>query len=363
MITEPQVRYFLGANSPRGFYSLYDQLIDPAHAESIYILKGGAGCGKATLMKQVAEHMEAAGLSVEYIYCSGDIHSLDAILIPEKKAALVDGTAPHVVEPQYPGVVEHYVNLERCYDAKGLYPLRKEIMDCIGGVKSCYSRAYHCLTAVAEIEEDLRTVLVTPLLEERVTRRARGILSRELKGKGKGKGVQPGAVRQRFLSGVTHDGVVCWFDTANVLCKRVYELVDSYGLAHVMLTHLLTAAVAAGYDVVACPSPMAPDRLEHLLIPGLSLAFLTSSPAMPYGKRPDRRIRLDAMADGELLRRSKPRLRFSKKVSAALVEEAVKSLLQAKVIHDELEALYNPHVDFKEVYAAGEAVTAQLLEL
>lgn len=43
MQAQPQVRFFLGANSPGGFYSLYDQLIDPAQAEEIYILKGGPG--------------------------------------------------------------------------------------------------------------------------------------------------------------------------------------------------------------------------------------------------------------------------------------------------------------------------------
>jgi len=361
MTTEPQVRYFLGANSPLGFYSLYKQLIDPACAESIYILKGGAGCGKSSLMKRVAEQIEAAGLSVEYIYCSGDLTSLDAILIPQKKAAIVDGTAPHVVEPQYPGLIEHYVNLERCYDVKGLSPLRNEIMECINSCKSCYSRAYHCLNAAAEIEQDLRAILATPLLEEQIAKRAKGILSRELRGKG--KGAAPGSIKQRFLSGITHDGVVCFFDTADALCKRVYELADSYGLAHIMLTHLLTAVVAAGHDVIACPSPMAPDRLEHLLIPDLSVAFITSSGAMHYSKRPDRRIRLDAMADGELLRRNKPRLRFSKKVSTALEEEAVSSLLQAKTLHDELEKLYNPHVDFGEVYASADAIIAQILEL
>ena len=56
------------------------------------------------------------------------------------------------------------------------------------------------------------------------------------------------------------------------------------------------------------------------------------------------------MADAELLRRNKARLKFSRKVSAALVEEAVDSLAQAKAMHDELEGLYNPHVDFDRVY-------------
>lgn len=95
MSTEPQVRYFLGANSPAGFYSLYDQLIDPAEADAVFILKGGPGCGKSTLMKRVAAAAEERGLQVEYIRCSGAPDSLDAILLPEKKTAIVDGTAPH----------------------------------------------------------------------------------------------------------------------------------------------------------------------------------------------------------------------------------------------------------------------------
>ena len=99
MSTEPQVRYFLGANSPGGFYSLYDQLIDPAEADAVFILKGGPGCGKSTLMRRVAALAQEAGEPVEYILCSGDPDSLDAILLPGKKAALVDGTAPHDTAP------------------------------------------------------------------------------------------------------------------------------------------------------------------------------------------------------------------------------------------------------------------------
>ena len=96
MTTEPKVRYYLGANSPSGFYSLYDQLLDPAEAEELLILKGGAGCGKSTLMGQVAARAEEKGLRVEYIRCSGDPDSLDAIILPDRHAAIVDGTAPHV---------------------------------------------------------------------------------------------------------------------------------------------------------------------------------------------------------------------------------------------------------------------------
>ena len=95
----PNIQYFLGANSPRGFYSLYDQLIPIEDACSVYILKGGPGCGKSTLMNRVARVAEEANLPVEYILCSGDPDSLDAIVLPTLKIALVDGTAPHAAAP------------------------------------------------------------------------------------------------------------------------------------------------------------------------------------------------------------------------------------------------------------------------
>ena len=99
MTALPRIEYFLGANSPAGFYSLYDHLLPPEQARAIYILKGGPGCGKSTLMRKIGVWAEEAGLETEYILCSGDPDSLDALILPSKAVAIVDGTAPHVVVP------------------------------------------------------------------------------------------------------------------------------------------------------------------------------------------------------------------------------------------------------------------------
>ena len=99
MTSLPKIQYFLGANSPTGFYSLYPELIQPERARAIYILKGGPGCGKSTLMRRVGARMEEEGLDTEYILCSGDPDSLDALLLPQLGVALVDGTAPHAAAP------------------------------------------------------------------------------------------------------------------------------------------------------------------------------------------------------------------------------------------------------------------------
>jgi len=354
------VQYFLGANSPSGFYSLYDQLLPPELARRIYILKGGPGCGKSTLMRKVAAALEREGHPCEYILCSGDPDSLDGVVCRELGAALVDGTAPHVIEPKYPGVVESYVNLGDCYDKQALGDLREEIMGCMKGYKGCYQRAYRCLGAAAEILEDVRASLTTEQLTHHLSRRAKGILSRECKAK---KGVPAGQVCQRFFNAVTHKGKLCLYHTALLQCQRIYELSDRYGLAHELLTPLLTGLTANGYDVVACPDPMAPERLAHLLVPELSLAFLSTAPDQELPALPYRRVRLDAMADEQLLRRSRPRLRFSQKVSAALVDEAVESLAQAKAMHDDLESLYNPYVDFERVDRLAQEIAKEILSL
>ena len=356
---EPKVTFFLGANTPSGFYSLYDQLLDPDEARRLYLLKGGAGCGKSSLMKRAAAALEEAGEPVEYIRCSGDPDSLDAVIFPRLHAAIVDATAPHVVEPKLPGVVESYVNLGRFYDHDALAPLRQEIAAATRGYQSHYKRAYRCLTAAAQLAEDNRALLLTPALEEKLAKRARGILSREVKKTGR----QPGQAVQRFLGAVSCQGSSCRFETVEALCRRVYELSDSYGLGAGMLTALAAGAMAAGYDVILCPSPLFPDRAEHLLIPQLSLAFVTSAPGLEYPGRPYRRVRVDAMADPELLKRFKARLKFSRKIQAALLAEGVDALAQAKAVHDQLEALYNPHVDFQGVYAQADQVTAELLAL
>ena len=93
----PNTQYFLGGNTPSGFYSLYHQLSDPARMRALYIIKGGPGSGKSTLMRRVERHAQAAGLETEEVLCSGDPDSLDAVMIPALGAAVVDGTAPQGV--------------------------------------------------------------------------------------------------------------------------------------------------------------------------------------------------------------------------------------------------------------------------
>lgn len=90
-----ETSYFLGANTHRGFYSLYDHYINTQDGDFLWVVKGGPGCGKSSFMRHIGKAALRAGLAVEYIYCSGDPKSLDGVYIPKLRVAYVDGTAPH----------------------------------------------------------------------------------------------------------------------------------------------------------------------------------------------------------------------------------------------------------------------------
>lgn len=353
-----QTSYFLGANSPSGFYSLYQQLSDPAVTRALYILKGGPGCGKSTLMKRIAHHAEAAGLDTQLILCSGDPDSLDAVILPQKGISVVDGTAPHVVEALCPGAVEAYVDLSRFYDHDALQHVKGELLSTAAEYKGHYTQAYRCLGAAGELRRNLTEAANRPELQQRLERRAGGIIARELKHTAHGEQI----AQQRFLSAVTHRGIIHLWDTVRAQAERVYELSDRHGSSHHLLSPILAAARSAGYATVACPDPMAPDRLAHLILPELSLAFVTSTAEYPWPHRPYRRLRLDAMVEKELTPSCRPRLRFSRKVADALTRDGISSLAQTKESHDKLEALYNPHVDFDGVLLLADRLADRILE-
>ena len=288
-----------------------------------------------------------------YLWCSGDPDSLDGVVIPELRSAVADGTSPHVIEPQYPAAVDRYVDLGRFYDLTAAKNAAEEVKARTHAYKAAYIRAYHNLKAARQVELDAVASMVKAFDFERLDRRVKGVIARELRT----KGGQKGRTTRRFLGSITHKGCVWRFDSVDILCPKVYEFADTWELAGGALARLHKAAVEKGWDTIVCPSPEDLDRIEHLLIPGLGLAFVTSCPGMDYGKKPYRRVRLDAMAETE----GKSRLRFQARMTALLREEAVDALKEAKRNHDALEAVYNPYVDFDGVRAQAALEAGRLL--
>lgn len=350
------LHFFLGANSGEGFASLYDGLTGGRVGE-LAILKGGPGCGKSTLMRRLAEAEEARGGRVVFIHCSGDPASLDGAVFPDRSAAVVDGTAPHVLEPVYALACERYVDLSHCCDRAAAKARRAALIAHTDAYRAQYREAYALLRAVAASTAERRALLREGFDQPLLLRRVDAILSQVLP-EGDGSGAR---VDRAFLGGVTHLGDLCRFDTADALCPCVYALRDSAGLGAAALAHICRTARSRGLFVLACPDPDRPRALQHVLLPSCGVAFVTTNARIPYPGKPVRTLHPDAQATARLTRAQRAQLRLLRRVEDSLRADAVAALARAKSAHDALEACYRPCVDFSAVSAVAEEELSHLL--
>ena len=107
---------FPGAMGPDGFVSCFAHLLPERDLSRMIVLKGGPGVGKSTFMRRVHAAMCSGDEASTLYFCSGDPDSLDAVAVPHAGLLILDGTAPHVVDPQIPGARDSIINLGECLD-------------------------------------------------------------------------------------------------------------------------------------------------------------------------------------------------------------------------------------------------------
>lgn len=353
MIDHNEIQFFLGANTPEGYHSLASQLLPTEKAKAIYILKGGLASSKSQFLDQLSAEARARNTPYYQLLSPQDPNILEGLLFPQQEIAVTHGNHPHNADGTYLGLIEHYVNLGDCYHKSDLQTQRDAILQATKEYKESCAHITPCLSAAGELGETILSLLSTPKLAERLTKRANGILNREVKSKFP---KETGRLSQCFLSANTNQGRIALYHSATHLCDKVYQLWDNYGIAHGILLPLLTGAVNRGYHVLACLNPMNPKRLEHLIIPELSLCFLTTSPNSPLEKDCFRKIRLETMLDGGLLKQNRSRLRVYRKMYHSLLEELGHLLADNQILYKQLDSIYKPFVDTAQI----SQVTAQI---
>lgn len=330
------VKFFLGANSGKGFFSLYDEF---RHGENdvLHLIKGGPGGGKSGFMRKIGKAAEEAGFDVEYILCSGDPDSLDGVYIPALHTGYADATAPHIIEPKCFGLDSCYVNLGQFCEPVQSNAIAEYTKD----YKTMYSRAYSMLAAAKEVKSSEIPLFLTNSDIIAAKKRAKSALNREL-GRSKG-GV--GKASKRFIRCISCKGELALNSTVSELCKHIYKLDDRLGLAKYYLSEIAESCALRGENTTLCPSPLDPEVLDAVLLPDRALGFVSAS--VMELEAPWRHVRLDSLVDAEKVRAHRGEIRRSERLYEALLNEACLYLKEAKQYHDLLEKAYNPHVDFE----------------
>lgn len=354
-----QRHWFPGGNTAIGFHSFYQHILSPEEAKRFIILKGGPGVGKSTFMRKIGTLLEDHRQTVEYLHCSSDCESLDGVVCRALGFAMVDGTAPHIVDPKLPGAADSILNLGVFLDEGALMKQKADIILLTQTISTNFSQAYYYLASALPLR-DHSTAILRSLTDEAELMRTFGIWLDTITAYR--SPAKPGQSRSMFASAITPQGCINYLDT--LIMPRIWRISGEWGTdGHRILSILWYASLMRGLDVEAMYCPLQPDRLEHLFVPTLGLLITTENKYHSLVYQAERTINFDDIMERQPSATEKNSLQFNSEQFDLLLKTACMSLRRAKDLHDELEAIYIPNMNFEGVERYFTETSQKVLEM
>lgn len=359
-------KMFPGNNTSEGFFSFYHYIINPDGAR-IFILKGGPGVGKSSMMKRIGAVMSEKGFEVEYHFCSSDNNSLDGVVIPSLRMAILDGTAPHLVDPKNPGAVDVIVNLGEFWDEKVLLKAKEEIINLNKKKGRMFQLAYSHLKEAKVAHDELESyfreaqnqVKVNKLVHEVSTALFSSIVPQFNR---------PTVVRHLFASANTPKGYVHYLDSILQDVRNLYLLNGAPGTGkEEFLAALYRMGTGLGFDCEVYHCPFEPAKFELVYFSDLGTAFLRLNellefdPAVLPKMEICKTFEFDEYLNEEIVKAYAREITEAENRISHLKKKAWEKLMSAKMFHDELEQLYIPAMDFETINKKSEEILNSIL--
>ena len=352
------IKYFLAANSCEGFVSYFSNCYNCKDGWKAYIIKGGPGTGKSSFMKFLVAKASEKNIKAELCPCSSDPDSLDAVIFPDKKVVILDGTAPHTLDPSYAGVCEEILNFGMFWKTEKLQEKKAEIIELTDKNKALHKSAALYLGALREILMD-NLKIMSLCTEKSKTEAFANRLCKKYIPKKSGFGKE----QIRFLFGATPKGVVSFADTVLSLAEKTIIIEDEYGFtSNIIMKNLRDYSLKNGYEIITVKNALLPSCLyDHIIIPELSLAFVREF-SFQHFKTEERRIHSRRFINTTLFSKNRQKLRFNKKISKELLNEVLLNIHKAKLCHDELEKYYIEAMNFNSLTLFAQTMADKILE-
>ncbi|KXZ40353.1 hypothetical protein SAMN05661008_00093 [Alkalithermobacter thermoalcaliphilus JW-YL-7 = DSM 7308] len=338
-------KVFPGGNTSEGFFSFYDYMIDKDTANRIFVIKGGPGVGKSSMMKRIGQEFAKRGYDVELHFCSSDNNSIDGVVIPKLKVALVDGTAPHVIDPKNPGAVDEIINLGEYWDQDKMEQVKEDVLKTTKQVSRYFLRAYKflqsCRPIVLDIQEKYKEAMdygkvnfeTSKLIEEvfeNVPYR-----------------LKFGKARHLFGSAITPNGHVEITESILQGIDKIYYIKGEVGTGKsTLLERIYNQALLRGIDVEVYHAPLIPQKLETVVIESLKVAFTTSN---LFKENNYKTIDLNEYLDKNIIKKYEEEIEYDKKILNELFNKGIENVKNAKKEHDVLEKYYVSNMDFEGI--------------
>ncbi|MCP8617372.1 PRK06851 family protein [Salirhabdus salicampi] len=341
------LNYYAGGNTANGFVDLFQSNLEGL--TRIFILKGGPGTGKSTLMKKIGEKWNDR-YDVEYIHCSADWGSIDGVIFRELGVAVVDGTAPHVLEPKYPGVIEEYVNLGEAWDSKVLQEHKDEVFQLNEEIKTCYDKAYGLFHDALHIHDDWEKFYIDHLDRSKANELTNQLIQDFFQTYQLNK---TGKVVHRFLGAATPEGPIDFIQNLTEGLTYRYFIKGRPGSGKsTMLKKIVAAGEERGFDVEVYHCGFDANSLDMVIIRELNISIFDST--SPHEHFPSRKgdeiidMYEEVIEDGTDERYANELEEVSTKYKSVM-EHATKHLKDSLVLRKQLESIYIRAMDFSIV--------------
>lgn len=349
--------YFAGANTGEGFVCAYPDWIREEECHRVFIIKGGSGTGKSSIIKACADAAEEVGAGVVLLLCSSDPTSADAVILEGKngrRIAVLDGTSPHTVDPELPGAVGEIVDVGRYWDPSSLAFHREEITLARHGKQRAYHRAYRYLAATREVEDGARSHLTSCILREKMYAAVKRLLPAASAGEDFWEEI-------RYTHALSMKGAYRLNTFAEA--ARTYSITDVYGTGEYFLTAVRECAARRRLTMYISPSPIDPRRIQEIYLPQAGMRFcLTSPKTNRVAEDGGRIINMLRFIDHTSLADCRGRLRFANACAEMLTDGALQALQDAGKEHFRLEEIYKSAMDFRGVVAETQRLCTYVRE-
>ena len=331
--------FFAASNSGRGFVSYFGEVFANDKYKKVYVLKGGPGTGKSSLMKKAARLSREKGYECEGVLCSSDPDSYDGVIIsrPECKIAILDGTAPHVREAEIPGAVDEIINLGRFWDAQLLSRHKDEIVSLCRQKSECYSCAYSILKCAFEYSEYKRKLIGRCIDRQKLEKAVSRLIPSHT------SCISAPEVEYKLRSAISVYGPV----STDIYTKEDGTHISVYGshdASFAVLDEIKKRAQQKKLSLTLSPTPLAPNIYDAIALPEQKLYFHDSGKKPPENQ--DKAIHSERFLCEDMLRQIKPTLRMLSRLCSDAMDSAYQMLSKAKEYHFAIEDIYVNAMDF-----------------
>jgi len=333
--------YYAAANGYSGFRSYFEKIFTPEKFESLFILKGGPGTGKSTLMKRLLSAFFEMGYACDAIYCSSDPRSLDGIIVAGR-VAVIDGTAPHEKDAHLPGACDEIINLGECWRADLLKEKRDKIEKINEIKKNNYNSAYKYLAISGKINDYIKELLIKSFDFSKCESCVENTIQCFSENKNKSSVFLISAFGKDGFSRRDFSG----FDV-----EKLYSVNGNFGEEELFFDVMYKAAEEK-YSPIRIPSPFEDKTIEGLYFENDKTLFIAN------GDNGDK-INASAFLDKDFSHE----LEFLKKSKEEFLEKSKEAFGKASEAHFMLEEIYSSAMDFTKCDTIYENLYKNILKI